>query len=153
MLVFNVKNIIPDRERVTVKVPATVDGKPIFETCYPWQATFLVTLWMYYCVAFEATQYLEFTGQKSIAQEFNILSTMFYQKFIQVVHGTPDGEALCSQCCQVLVLDNNTKDWQELNRSVVLQLRKIAASMADFMEANKMDTHAVKDAQYNLNNI
>ena len=33
-LIFNLKKVFADMETVTVKVPATVDGKAIFETCY-----------------------------------------------------------------------------------------------------------------------
>lgn len=151
MLTFNVKNVLADMKSVTVKVPATVDGKAIFETCYPWQATFIVTLWLYYCVAFEAAQYLAFVGHKSTSQKFHEMSLSFYNEFVNLAKGKPE-DVPCSQCCQVLVIDSN-EDWNQVNRGVIMQLRKIAASMADFMEANKMDTHAVKDAQYVLNNI
>lgn len=153
-LTFNMKKVFADMETVTVKVPATVDGKAIFETCYPWQATFLVTLWLYYCVAFEAAQYMQFAGYKAIAQKFYELSSAFHEKFIRMVNGPLDEEVPCNQCCHVLTLDGDEgTDWEKLNKSVVLQLRKIAESLVSFMEANNMDSHLSHEVLYDLNNI
>ncbi len=152
-LTFNLKKVFADMETVTVKVPATVDGKAIFETCYPWQATFMVTLWLYYCVAFEAAQYLAFVGHKSTSQKFHEMSLSFYNEFVNLAKGKPE-DVPCSQCCHVLTLDGDEgTDWEKLNKSVVLQLRKIAESLVSFMEANNMDSHLSHEVLYDLNNI
>lgn len=140
MKTFTLKNVVADMETVKVKVPTKTNGRDFFATCYPWQVSYLATIWCYYCMAYEAATYMRFINRASLQEHLMKLSDSFYQRFVELVGGTPEEvDATPAQNCQILhLMSENDKGWENQTEYVRNQIYNTVSAMRSFMKANGM---------------